>query len=987
MLYEGLAIDRYDVEELLGQGGMAEVWAARHRVLGTRRALKVLTQSQMSASLVEEGRLQAGLDHENVLPVLDVLEHAGMPVLVMPLVAGPTLRTLIAEHRLTPEQVVPLFRGVLEGVAAAHRHGIVHCDLKPSNVLLHRRGERVVPKVADFGIAVRLGVSRSGISGTREYASPEQLKGADPSPAADYYSLGVILHELLTGKRPTGAPTAGPLGDLVDGLLQADLEARTSSDSAVRVALDASGITPRPLPASQFSTPPRADAPTEATAPGLHRSSERAALPQLRDPFVGRRVERATLTQWLDGPGLVTITGPGGVGKTRLAIMVAGTLDHPVQFVDLTECRTAGDIVREVASAIGVPLDTRAPGARLTSALAGRGRLTLMLDNFEQVAAHAPETVGAWLAACPTLTVLVTSREILRLRGEQALPLPPLGLPGEGHDEAMELFEDRARRHDPSFTLDERTRPVVAHLVTLLDGLPLAIELAASRCRSLSPEGLVERIGDRFRLLVSRERGAVAPRHRTLEATLDWSWELLGPAEQQALAQLSVFEAGFTLQAAEAVVLVPGEWVEDLLAELVDKSLVRTWRLDEGEARMGLLVSVQAYASARLDERDERDEVELRHARWYAGDADEEGFMVHGGFERRRAGERELDNLRAALRRTMSSGAHELAVQAALLILALARSRAEKAPLLEPLEQLAEGSLLAALLYGRVLASEERTAEALEVLHQVADEAPATSPLRMKALRHIAHVQHDTAHPERALGPCDAALALARSHGARAWEADLVALRSSIRANAGIGGGEAELRDAIALAQEVGDRSQEAMLWNNLGVHYSRGPQHDVARRHYLRALALWEGVGTRRDRAWVLQNLAALAFQEGDPEAAAPQLEEAIRLFRLVGDRRTEGRRQKLLSRIWMSRGHLDRAHAALDEGESVLRSIGDDIGLALLHVGRAEVCHAQGRFEAAQAALESARAMIGHLDGTSAQDELVRVTATLSEPPDLDG
>ena len=332
-------------------------------------------------------------------------------------------------------------------------------------------------------------------------------------------------------------------------------------------------------------------------------------LPAERDAFIGRTAELHALAQRLDaGARLLTVIGPGGTGKTRFVRRYGwawlGDWPGGVCFCDLSEARSLDGVLRAVAVALDVPLGKDDPVVQLGHAIAGRGRCLVILDNFEQVLVHAAATVGRWLDRAADAAFVVTSRERLHLTGEEVFPVEPLPL----EQEAIELFSARARAQRPDFVLDATNRAAVAEVVRLLDGLPLAIELAAARVRVLSPAQLVERMRNRFALLAG-VRGAAA-RQATLRAAIDWSWDLLTPWEQAALAQCSVFEGGFTLDAAEAVFELSA-WPEapaamDAVQALVDKSLLRTWnradagRYDLEEPHFGMYLSIHEYAAEKL---------------------------------------------------------------------------------------------------------------------------------------------------------------------------------------------------------------------------------------------------------------------------------------------------------------------------------------------------------------------------------------------------
>jgi predicted ATPase len=324
----------------------------------------------------------------------------------------------------------------------------------------------------------------------------------------------------------------------------------------------------------------------------------RHSLPAERDAFVGRDDALARLAHSLHGGArLVSVLGIGGIGKTRLVTRYGwhwlGEFPGGVWFCDLAPARGLDGIVNAVAQGLDVPLGRDEPVAQLANAIVGRGRCLVILDNFEQVARHAGETLGPWLDAAAEARFVVTTREVLGLAGEEVLALPPLP-PADG----VTLFVQRAETVRPDFRPQAEDHAATAQLVALLDGLPLAIELAAARVRVMPPGMLLSRMSERFKLLASK--GGRRDRQATLRATFDWSWDLLSATEKAALAQLSVFEGGFDLDAADAVLDLAGiddaSWIVDLVHALVDKSFVRA--RDGG--RFDLLVSVQAYAAEHL---------------------------------------------------------------------------------------------------------------------------------------------------------------------------------------------------------------------------------------------------------------------------------------------------------------------------------------------------------------------------------------------------
>jgi predicted ATPase/class 3 adenylate cyclase len=385
--------------------------------------------------------------------------------------------------------------------------------------------------------------------------------------------------------------------------------------------------------------------------------ARRGNLPERRSTFIGRERELEAVMRTLEQTSLLTLTGPGGTGKTTIALEAArGTLDrYPdgAWLVELAPLRDAGFMAGVINSALGLGEDpARAAGELLTGFLADR-RLLLLLDNLEQLMPNAAPLVDDLLGAAPGLTVLATSREPLHVGGEQEYPVPPLDIPqGSGADapgspsEAAQLFSDRARAVFPSFALTDDNLPAVEGIVRRLDGLPLAIELAAARAKLLSPAEILERLSRGSSEL--RHPDALRPeRQRTLRDAIGWSHQLLGPEEQAFFAGLSVFSGGFTPDSAEAVCRPAGDAL-DLIASMVDKSLVRRV---EGQAgtRFTMLETIREFAAERLAESDPDGDTRQRHARHVLAVAEEARprLTLEAPEPRERLTD-ELDNIRAA---------------------------------------------------------------------------------------------------------------------------------------------------------------------------------------------------------------------------------------------------------------------------------------------------------------------------------------------------
>ncbi|GAA1400568.1 AfsR/SARP family transcriptional regulator [Catellatospora coxensis] len=387
---------------------------------------------------------------------------------------------------------------------------------------------------------------------------------------------------------------------------------------------------------------------TAAAAP------EQGTVPEETSSFIGREDELTAIQVALDTNRLVTLTGPGGVGKTRLAVQTAaGAQGYPdgVRWCELGTITDPAAVGHAVAAAIGA---RQQPGSDITESvrayLATRS-LLLVVDNCEHVLDAAAALLTALLRSCPRLTVLATSRTPLGVAGEQIQPIAPLPVPGDDTDPAgsasVLLFADRARAVRPGLDLTGPNLDHVAQVCRRLDGLPLAIELAAARMRALNPADLADRLGDGLRLLAARSMAV--ERHRTLRAVVDWSYALLSPAEQRLFDRLSVFAGGFTLAAAEQVCGEPD--LVDTLAALVDGSLV-TAGASAGQVRYGMLATLRAYAAEKLAERGEAQALHDTHAAYFAATAERFGATMRGPDEGRCVAVLDADmaNLRAAHR-------------------------------------------------------------------------------------------------------------------------------------------------------------------------------------------------------------------------------------------------------------------------------------------------------------------------------------------------
>jgi non-specific serine/threonine protein kinase len=603
------------------------------------------------------------------------------------------------------------------------------------------------------------------------------------------------------------------------------------------------------------------------------RSGDTAApLPRFLTPFIGREQQGAslrTLLQRRDAP-LVTLIGPGGVGKTRLAVRVAASLGQAfpdgVAFVPLVAVRDPEMVLPQIASVLGIREAGDLPmAARLAQVLGDRQAL-LVLDNLEQVLPAAPAIAGL-LAACPNLTILATSRAPLSISGERAFHVPPLTLPeGAASEpaladlvdvEAVGLFVERAQAAQAEFVLTQQNAGAVTEICRRLDGLPLAIELAAARVRMLPPQALLARLDRQLSLLTSGARD-VPQRLRTMRDAIAWSYDLLDPVEQAFFRRVAIFSGGFTLEAAEFV--SEGDdrgFPFDLLASLVDNSLLRQESLSEAEARYTLLETVREFGVEQLEATGEAAEVAQRHAAWCLHLGQQAAAELVGPEQRAWAErlDREAPNLRGALATFL-----------------------EHAP--EQALDLANSLLIFWFLRGHL----REGASWLERALARADGArPEARALGMFGAGLLTWASGDFPHAT-CLG--ERAQEYSRAHGLVFHEALAHYLRFLVtleeRASAvTLEHGEA----AITLMRQAGNQSWLAYILSDVGEHLvSYG---DAARGQALmvEGLQLHRALGNKQGLGNKLSDIALMKHSAGDEAAATRNYAESIRLLREGGD------------------------------------------------------------------------------------------------------
>ena len=721
-------------------------------------------------------------------------------------------------------------------------------------------------------------------------------------------------------------------------------------------------------------------------APSAPRSNLRAPMTS----FVGRRDDVAELTRLLsNGTRLVTMVGPGGAGKTRLATETGRTLvDHSgdgIWFVELAPLGDAADVAPAVLSTLGAseyvdlpprtfskPFPTsRAATLRLVEVIGDR-RILLVLDNCEHLVAEVAGLVDSLLAACPRLRVLTTSREPLSIQGEHLHPVGPLGLPPEHSldDEypAMQLFVDRARAVRPDFELTDSNREAVAEICRRLDGMPLAIELAAARLRALTPLAIVDRLTDRFRLLTSGSRTAL-PRHQTLRAVVEWSWDLLDRDEQAVARRLSLFSGGATLDAAEQVCSdddLPAEAILGVLASLVDKSLVEA-AADDRSVRYRMLETVRAYGAEQLKNSGEYDRFRHAHTTYFSR-------MLRRARPKLFTGEQiqwiarltaDNENLLDALRTAIDSGSARSAVQ---MVAALGEYWNMSG---RPAEAI--NWMQAALAVPGPSSPIDRAMAvmllALGTLSSGDDQA-GSFPRVIRGLAEVRWLsRHHTQVAESGVGlftnavwaairrdkaGCFRALEAAREHD-DPWTRNMgVMMTAMFRENDGeVEQMAADLAIALEGFRAIGDRFGTSLALRGQASYQGNLGDHEGALASLHEAIRLVEELGTTEGLAQLLGSCAASRIELGDLDGARADLERAMQLSEETGSRAGQALGYLGMSRIARRTGRLDEAKELAERAYSMLDLEAERIaphGQAMLLANLGRVHVARDELETAQ-------------------------------------
>jgi non-specific serine/threonine protein kinase len=647
--------------------------------------------------------------------------------------------------------------------------------------------------------------------------------------------------------------------------------------------------------------------------------------------FIGREREMTAVRGLLANSRLLTLTGVGGSGKTRMALQVATDLleefAHGVWWVELAALSDPMLVPQTVASAVGIP---ERAGCTVTEVLADALRpkhLLLVLDNCEHLLEACAQLIETLLHTCSQVRVLVTSREALTIPGETIWLVLPLRVPDTYQPppieglltyEAVQLFVERARSHLPSFTLTPENASAVVQVCRRLDGMPLAIELAAARIRALSVEQIVARLDDAYRLLTGGSRSAL-PRQQTLRAAMDWSYYLLSAQEQAFFRRLSVFAGSFSLEAAEAICAgEPGEAYDVLavLSSLIDKSLVQVEER-RGEARYRLLETVRQYGQDKLQEFAEAAKVRRTHRDWYArlaeqAEAETQEARQLSVLDRLEA---EHDNLRAALGWSLEQQEAETAAQigASIRLFWLLRG------------YMSEGrSWLERALSG----FSEQTAVRAKALNAAAI---------------LASLQDDY---QRAKTLAEESLELSRELGeSKQTGYALYILGRLARIEGNYAGAVTYFEESLALFRALGQKHDMALVLSGLGLAVMYLGEYEQAAAFCEASLALSRELGDPRGTASWLTNLGIVMLARGDVQRAKALCEESLAMRRALGYKGGIAHTLTVLGRIALDQGAYERAIACYQESLALRQETGEKEGIATALEGLAAVAGMQGQ------------------------------------------
>jgi len=934
----GSSVSHYRVLEKLGGGGMGVVYKAEDIDLGRFVALKFLPDDvahdpQALSRFQREAKAASALNHPNIVTIYELGHLNGTHYIAMEMICGETLRALLSSGPLPYRKAIAIATQIADALAKAHDTGLVHRDLKPENLMVAQDGNA---KILDFGLAklrdhsldpelttqANLFTDPGTVMGTVGYMSPEQANGDDVDFRSDQFSFGAVVYEMVNGhpafqgrgraeimaaivrdqpQLSTKVLAPAPFFWILRKCLAKDANQRYSSTRDL--ARDLATI--RDL---------RVDPETRYTV------SSPSNMPVQRTAFIGREREVANLRQLLSRGDvrLVTLTGPGGIGKTRLAVQVVSEMSAGftggVCFVSLAAVSSKESVTRAIAQAIGLrEMPGQSSQEGLKEYVSGLTQpLLLLLDNFEHLLSAASD-VAELLTFNPNLKVMVTSQALLHIYGEHELPVPALAVPdlrsvpqapeALSRFAAIALFLERAKAVKHDFTLSKENATAVATICSRLDGLPLAIELAASRVKVLSPTAMLTRLESSLNLLTGGARD-LPVRQQTLRGTVNWSYSLLNAAEQSLVRRLSVFTGGCTLEAVEAVCDTKGDLGVDVLdgmSSMVDKSLIQQIEQPGVEPRFLMLSAIREYALERLVEGGEEFATRRAHSAYYIVLAEECGEDLSTHPEWLERFDLEHHNFRDALEFLIRTSDADWGMRLGAALFHFWETRehfAEGRAFLERLLHL-PGAVQPKmrdrlLFYTAVLASSQGDFDSAQKLQEES----------VKACRDL--------------------------HDHRGVAVALNALGVTTRDRGDLDTACSLFEQCVATWRELGSAIDTARALSNLANVVRLQGKYARAHALYDECLAIFHAVGDSTGVAWTLNYLGDLARESVDSIASRSYYEQSLSAFRQLGDGWGIASALSDLAMLSAADGHHQHAETLYGESMKIFRDLGHKRGIA---------------------------------------------------------